>query len=136
MRRRAHNARWMALLWLLAAQAGCSGIGLRRGLDHGDATPEQAARNQQISEHAQEAIDRRDPEAAGRRHDMGGVAGDEAAAVAVAPGDEFAPHPGQHELVAGRYRNEEPDFERRSRIRSKARASVRTRPAQRRAATA
>ena len=39
MRRRAYHARWLALLWLLAAQAGCSWIGLRRGLDHGEATP-------------------------------------------------------------------------------------------------
>jgi tetratricopeptide (TPR) repeat protein len=60
MRRRAYHARWLALLWLLAAPAGCSWIGLRHGLDHRDATPEQAARNQQISEHAQEAIDRGD----------------------------------------------------------------------------
>ena len=47
------------MFWLLAAHAGCGGIGLRRNLDHGETTPEQAARNQQISEHAQEAIDRR-----------------------------------------------------------------------------
>jgi tetratricopeptide (TPR) repeat protein len=64
MRHRAYYARWLVLLWLLAALAGCSGFGLRRSLDHGEATPEQAARNQQISEHAQEAIDRRDYEQA------------------------------------------------------------------------
>jgi tetratricopeptide (TPR) repeat protein len=64
MRRRAYPARWLALLWLLAAQAGCSRIGVRHGLDRGEATPEQAARNQQISEHAQEAIDRGDLEQA------------------------------------------------------------------------
>ena len=64
MRRRAFIAGWGLLLWLLSAQAGCSWIGLRRDLDHGASTPEQAARNQQISEHAQEAIDRGDYEQA------------------------------------------------------------------------
>ena len=68
MRRRAFNARCLALLCLLAAQAGCSWIGLRRGLDNGEASPEQAARNRQISEHAQEAIDRGDYEQA--RHEL------------------------------------------------------------------
>src|SRR5262249_54398734 len=60
MRRRAVFARSWLLLCLLPAQAGCSGIGLRRNLDHGAPTFEQAARIQQLSEHAQEAIDRRD----------------------------------------------------------------------------
>jgi len=64
MRRPAYYARWLTLIWLLAAQAGCSWIGLRHGFDHGDATPEEAARNQQTSEHAQEAIDRGDYEQA------------------------------------------------------------------------
>ena len=64
MRRRACNARWLALICLLVAQAGCSGIGLRHGLEHGEASAEQAARNQKISEHAQEAIDRGDYEQA------------------------------------------------------------------------
>ena len=64
MGRRACNAGWGLLLWLLSAQAGCSWIGLRNGSDHGAPTREQAARNQEFSEHAQEAIDRGDYEQA------------------------------------------------------------------------
>jgi tetratricopeptide (TPR) repeat protein len=64
MGRRARNARCGLLFWLLAAQAGCSWIGLRHGFDHGAPNPEQAARNQEFSEHAQAAIDRGDYEQA------------------------------------------------------------------------
>jgi tetratricopeptide (TPR) repeat protein len=64
MRRQASNAGWGLSLWLLLAQAGCSWIGLRRDIDHGVLSPVQAAQNQQISEHAQEAIDRGDYEQA------------------------------------------------------------------------
>ncbi len=64
MWRRAPNARWGLLFWLLSAQAGCSWIGLRNGFDHGSPNPEQTARNQEFSEHAQEAIDRGDYEQA------------------------------------------------------------------------
>ena len=64
MGRRAPNARWGLLFWLLSAQAGCSWIGLRNGVDHGPPNPEQTARNQEFSEHAQEAIDRGDYEQA------------------------------------------------------------------------
>jgi tetratricopeptide (TPR) repeat protein len=64
MGRRAPNARWGLLFWLLSAQTGCSWIGVRNGLDHGAPNREQAARNQEFSEHAQEAIDRGDYEQA------------------------------------------------------------------------
>ncbi len=64
MGRRAPNAGWGLLFWLLSAQAGCSWIGLRYGFDHGAPNPEQTARNQEFSEHAQEAIDRGDYERA------------------------------------------------------------------------
>ena len=67
MGRRAPNARWLLLLWLLSAQAGCSWIGVRPGFDHGTPDPEQVARNQEFSEHAQEAIDRGDYEQARHR---------------------------------------------------------------------
>jgi tetratricopeptide (TPR) repeat protein len=60
MRRRALNAGWSLFFCLLSAQAGCSWIGLRNGLDHGKPTAEQAERNREFSEHAQEAIDRGD----------------------------------------------------------------------------
>jgi tetratricopeptide (TPR) repeat protein len=60
MGRRAPNARWGLLFWLLSAQAGCSWIGLRNGSVRGALNPEQTARNQEFSEHAQEAIDRGD----------------------------------------------------------------------------
>jgi tetratricopeptide (TPR) repeat protein len=65
MRRRAMIAGWR--LWLsllLATQAGCSWLGLRRDLERERPSPEQAARNQQLSEHAQAAIDRGDYEQA------------------------------------------------------------------------
>jgi tetratricopeptide (TPR) repeat protein len=64
MGRRATNVRCGLLFWLLLAQAGCSWIGLRNGIDHGTPNPEQTARNQEYSEHAQEAIDRGDYEQA------------------------------------------------------------------------
>jgi tetratricopeptide (TPR) repeat protein len=64
MWRRASIARWWLVFCLLSAQAGCGWFGLRRDLDHTVPTPEQAARNQEISEHAQQAIDRRDYECA------------------------------------------------------------------------
>ncbi len=64
MGRRAPNARWGLLFWLLSAQAGCSWIGLRTGFDHVAPNPEQTARNQEFSEHAQEAMDRGDLEQA------------------------------------------------------------------------
>ncbi len=64
MGHRALNARWGLLFWLLSAQAGCSWIGLRNGFDHSAPNPEQTARNQEFSEHAQEAIDRGDYEQA------------------------------------------------------------------------
>jgi len=66
MQRRAVGAKSWLLLSLLSTQAGCSWIGVRRNLDHGAPTPEQAARTQQLSEHAQEAIDHRDYEHARR----------------------------------------------------------------------
>jgi tetratricopeptide (TPR) repeat protein len=58
MRRRAVIAAWR--LWLglvLAAQAGCTWLGLRDGDDRLPPTPQQLERTQQISEHAQAAID-------------------------------------------------------------------------------
>ena len=64
MRRRAPKARWLLLLWLLTAQAGCSWIGVRPGFDRNTPDQAQVARNQEISEHAQEAIDRGDYEQA------------------------------------------------------------------------
>jgi tetratricopeptide (TPR) repeat protein len=64
MRRLAVIAGWGLGLLLLSAQAGCSWVGLRRHFDDGTATPAQAARTQQISEHIQEAIDRGEYEAA------------------------------------------------------------------------
>jgi tetratricopeptide (TPR) repeat protein len=57
MRRRASTAGCGLVLWLVAAQAGCSGLGLRREISSRTPTPEQAARAQEISEHAQQAID-------------------------------------------------------------------------------
>jgi tetratricopeptide (TPR) repeat protein len=66
MKRRAFIARCLVLLCLLTVQTGCSWIGLRRGVEHGEASADQAARNRQISEHAQEAIDRGDYEQARR----------------------------------------------------------------------
>jgi tetratricopeptide (TPR) repeat protein len=64
MLRRALNARWSAIVCLLSAQAGCSWIGLRNGSDHHAPNIEQAARNQDFSDHAQEAINRGDYEQA------------------------------------------------------------------------
>jgi tetratricopeptide (TPR) repeat protein len=64
MRRRAPNASWGLFVWLLSAQAGCGWIGLRNGSDHRAPNPEQTARNQEFSEHAQAAIDRGDYEQA------------------------------------------------------------------------
>jgi tetratricopeptide (TPR) repeat protein len=64
MGRRAQNARWLLLLWLLTAQVGCSWIGVRPGFDRNTPDPTQVARNQQVSEHAQESIDRGDYEQA------------------------------------------------------------------------
>jgi tetratricopeptide (TPR) repeat protein len=57
MRRRAPTAGCGLVLWLLTAQAGCNPLGLRRELNYRAPTPEQAARAQEISEHAQQAID-------------------------------------------------------------------------------
>ena len=64
MRRRALNAGWILAYCLLSAQAGCSWIGLRKGSSRDVPTPEQVARNQEFSEHAQAAIDRGDYEQA------------------------------------------------------------------------
>jgi tetratricopeptide (TPR) repeat protein len=64
MWRRASFAGWSVFLCLLSALAGCSWIGLRNGTDHNALTREQAARNQEFSEHAQEAINRGDYEQA------------------------------------------------------------------------
>ncbi len=64
MCRRVVIAEWGFLLPLLAAQAGCGWIGVRRDLAHPATTPEQTARTQQISEQAQEAVDRGDYEPA------------------------------------------------------------------------
>ena len=65
MRRRAINARWGLLLF---AAFGPGRMQLDRSAPRlrpsAPPTPEQAARNQQISEHAQEAIDRGDYEQA------------------------------------------------------------------------
>ena len=55
--------------------------------EHGGELPGQIDRVADAGIHA---------EAAGRRHDVRGVAGDEAAAVAIMLGDQFAPHPRQH----------------------------------------
>jgi len=52
------------LLWLLAAQAGCSWAGLRRWSDSKTPTAEEATQAQQTIEHAQEAIDRGELETA------------------------------------------------------------------------
>ena len=61
MRHRAVIAGWrLSLLLLLAAQAGCSWLSLRPGNAQTPPTAEQVARTQQISEHAQAAIDRGD----------------------------------------------------------------------------
>jgi tetratricopeptide (TPR) repeat protein len=46
------------MIALCSAQAGCSWFGLRRQLEHSPLTQEQAARMQQLSDQAQEAIDR------------------------------------------------------------------------------
>ena len=58
--RRSAFAEWAVLLWLFAAQAGCSWVGLRPWRDRPTPTPEEAAQAQQIIEHAQAAIDRGD----------------------------------------------------------------------------
>jgi tetratricopeptide (TPR) repeat protein len=58
--RRGAFAEWAVLLWLLAAQAGCTWAGLRRWSDKPTPTPEEAAQAQQVIEHAQAAIDRGD----------------------------------------------------------------------------
>ncbi len=60
MRRRVGYAEWVLLLWLLAAQAGCSWAGLRRWSDRAAPTPEESAQAQQIIEHAQAAVDHGD----------------------------------------------------------------------------
>ena len=62
--RRGRFAECGLLLFLLAAQAGCSGIGVRRSSIKQTATPEQATQAQQTIEHAQESIDRGDLETA------------------------------------------------------------------------
>ena len=57
MRHPAYYARWLAMFWLLAAHAGCGGIGLRRNLDHGETTPEQAAQiNRSVNMHRRRSI--------------------------------------------------------------------------------
>jgi tetratricopeptide (TPR) repeat protein len=58
MRRRAVIAGWGLLLALLQAQAGCGWAALRQHAARDLQTHEQAARTQQVVEHAQEAIDR------------------------------------------------------------------------------
>jgi tetratricopeptide (TPR) repeat protein len=58
--RRGVFAEWAVLLWLLAAQAGCSWVGLRQWSNRPTPTPEEAAQAQQIIEHAQAAIDHGD----------------------------------------------------------------------------
>ena len=62
--RRAFDAGWGLLLCLLSTQAGCSWIGLRKASEHAAPTAAQATRNQEVSEHAQAAIDRGDYEQA------------------------------------------------------------------------
>jgi tetratricopeptide (TPR) repeat protein len=64
MRRRGVFAESVLLLWLLAAQAGCSWVGVRRWSDRAMPTPEEAAQAQQIIEHAQAAVDHGDVAAA------------------------------------------------------------------------
>jgi tetratricopeptide (TPR) repeat protein len=64
MRRQAVIARWGLLSWLIAAQAGCSWIGLRHDVGHPVPTREESAQIQQLSEDAQEAIDHGDYERA------------------------------------------------------------------------
>jgi tetratricopeptide (TPR) repeat protein len=54
------------VICLLSAQTGCSWIGLRKDTHHAEVTAAQTARNQEFSEHAQEAIDRGDYEQARR----------------------------------------------------------------------
>ena len=60
MLRRGRTADWAPLLLLLAAQAGCSWLGLRPWSNKATPTPEEAAQAQQIIEHAQTAIDQGD----------------------------------------------------------------------------
>ncbi len=62
--RRGFFAEWAVLLSLLAAQAGCNWVGLRRWSDRPTPTPEEAAQAQQVIEHAQTAIDHGDVAAA------------------------------------------------------------------------
>ena len=62
--RRGVFAEWAVLLSLLAAQAGCNWVGLRRWSDRPTPTPEEAAQAQQVIEHAQAAIDHGDIAAA------------------------------------------------------------------------
>ncbi len=64
MRRGPWIAVWGPFLILLAASAGCSFIAARRSDLHDAPTQEQAKSNQQVSERAQAAIDRGDPEQA------------------------------------------------------------------------
>ena len=58
--RRGVFAEWAVLLSLLAAQAGCNWVGLRRWSERPTPTPEEAAQAQQVIEHAQAAIDHGD----------------------------------------------------------------------------
>ena len=60
MRRLGHFAEWGLLLWLLAAQAGCSYVGLRVRSDRITPTIEEAAQAQQVIDQAQNAIDHGD----------------------------------------------------------------------------
>jgi tetratricopeptide (TPR) repeat protein len=64
MRRLAVIAGWGLLSWLITAQAGCSGIGVRHDVSRAKLTPEEIAQVRQISEDAQGAIDRHDYERA------------------------------------------------------------------------
>jgi tetratricopeptide (TPR) repeat protein len=64
MQRRASSAGYGLVLWLLTAQAGCGWVALRHDSDSRSPTPEEAARAQQISEHAQQALDHGDYEQA------------------------------------------------------------------------
>jgi tetratricopeptide (TPR) repeat protein len=64
MQRQAVITGWWLVSALLAAQAGCTWIERRHGVDRARLTPQQAAQIQQISVDAQAAIDRRDYERA------------------------------------------------------------------------
>jgi tetratricopeptide (TPR) repeat protein len=62
--RRGRIAEWGVLLSLLAAQAGCSWVGVRRWSNERKPTSDETSQAQHVIEHAQEAIDRGDLETA------------------------------------------------------------------------